>query len=59
MPHVPPDGEPTCTCPTCPGCEGVFPIEPGKTGQRFFVIDEKGQVKQATSAAFTDATPIQ
>lgn len=36
----------------------AVPIEPGKTGQRCFIIDQNGEVKQATSASFTDATAL-
>jgi hypothetical protein len=37
----------------------AIPIQPGETGIRFFVTDEKGEVRQATSATFSDATPLQ
>ena len=33
----------------------AVPVEPGTTGLRFFMTDDSGQVKQATSATFTDA----
>ncbi len=50
--------------PACQGTVAAFtatavPIEPGKTGERFFVVDQQGNVKQATSASFEDATPLQ
>jgi hypothetical protein len=37
----------------------AIPIQPGETGIRFFVTDERGEVRQATSATFADATPLQ
>jgi hypothetical protein len=35
------------------------PIQLGETGIRFFVTDEKGEVRQAISATFADATPLE
>jgi hypothetical protein len=37
----------------------AIPLEPGQTGTRFFIVDQTGEVKQATSASFTDAAPVQ
>ena len=50
--------------PACNGRVSAFtvtavPLEPGQTGARFFLVDQQGEVKQATSASFTDATPVQ
>ena len=50
-----------------PACKGTVPgftatavpIDAGQTGKRFFSVDEKGELKQATSASFADATPVQ
>ena len=50
-----------------PACQGTvtgfsataIPVQPGETGVRFFMIDESGEVKQATSDTFADATPVQ
>jgi len=50
-----------------PACKGTVPgftatavpIDAGQTGKRFFRIDAQGEVKQATSASFADATPVQ
>jgi hypothetical protein len=58
------DEAPAGMTPACQDTVAAFtatavPIEPGTTGQRFFLIDEQGGVKQATSDAFADATPLQ
>lgn len=37
----------------------AIPIEPGTTGQRFFRVDEKGIVSEATTSSFADASPLQ
>jgi hypothetical protein len=36
----------------------AVPLEPGTTGVRYFITDQEFTIKQATSAAFTDATPV-
>lgn len=49
-----------------PACKGTVtgftatavPLDAGQTGKRFFIVDEEGDVKQATSASFADAVPV-
>ncbi len=36
----------------------AIPLEPGRTGLRFFITDGSGEVRQATDASFSDATPV-
>jgi len=62
---VPTDAVPYANDQT-PACNGrvtaftatAIPLEPGQTGTRFFIVDQSGELKQATSASFTDATPV-
>jgi hypothetical protein len=62
---VPTDAVPHANDQT-PACNGrvtaftatAVPLEPGQTGSRFFIVDQSGELEQATSASFTDATPV-
>ena len=63
---TPGKADPSASGPATPACRGAVstftatavPVVPGQTGIRFFITDQESTVKQATSAAFADATPV-
>lgn len=53
------DQSPACKDSVTAFIATAVPLEPGRTGSRFFITDDTGDLKQATSASFTDATLVQ